>query len=215
MDTVAIREEHVEAVGAALAGAFMDDPAACHILPDGERRRRVLFWMYPRWVRALARRGESHTTPAMEGGALWRPPDTGVWAWNWDQVRAGLLLAPFILRPGELLRFRAFHADAMRRMRRHVTSPHWVLDVLGVSPDRQGCGVSRRMLSPTLSRADAQNLPCYLLTNKEQNIAIYGRFGFSVLCGGTLPGTNVRMIEMRRPSLSERGGEAEKGTPTP
>lgn len=202
MDAMPIRREHTEAVGNALARAFMDDPVNCYVLPQETRRWKLLSWGFPRWVRAVAQRGTAWTTPDFAGGALWRAPNLGTGVWIWDQVRAGLLLAPFKLFPSEFLRFRKVHAEATRRMRTSITTPHWVLDVLGVSPDRQGQGLSRCMVSPVLAEADAQGLPCYLITNKASNITIYRRFGFEVIEEGLMRGTDVMFYEMRRPSRS-------------
>lgn len=202
MEAIPIQRENAEAVGNSLARAFMDDPLNCYVLPDEERRWKLLSWTFPRWVRTATRPGNAYTTPDFAGGALWRSPDLGTWIWIWDQLRAGILLAPFKLYPAELLRFGRVHGEATRRMRRSITSPHWVLDILGVSPDRQGQGLSRCMLSPVLAEADAQNLPCYLITNKTSNITIYRRFGFEVIEEGLMGGTDVMFYEMRRPSRS-------------
>ncbi len=199
MEAVLIQEEHAKAVGQALADAFIDDPINCYVLPDAQRRRKLLAWIFPRWVRVMVRRGNAYTTSDFAGGALWRSPGLSTWIWVWDQMRAGLLCAPFKLYPGELWRFHKVHGEATRRMRRSLTAPHWVLDVLGVAPARHGQGVARCMLAPTLSLADKQKLPCYLITNKETNIGIYNRFGFEVIQSGLLPGSAVMFYEMRRP----------------
>ena len=207
MNAIPIKQEHAEAVGQALARAFMDDPVNTYVLPDPKRREKLLQYAFPRWVWGVARRGHAYTTPDFVGGALWRAPEASLWMWVWDQVVAGLWQAPFKLYPRELLRLRKVHAEAMHRMRASITSPHWVLDVLGVSPDRQGQGVSRRLLTPVLNEADAQDLPCYLITNKASNLAIYNRFGFNVIQEGLMSGTDVMFYELRRPPLSDRTGK--------
>lgn len=201
MEVIPIQHQHLEAVGDALTRAFMEYPINRYVLPDAERRRKLLLWTYPRWVRSMMFRGEALTTSDCAGAALWRNPESGLWSWLWDQVRAGVLQAPFKLRPGELWRLCKADAEATKRMRRNITSPHWVLDLLGVPPERQGEGISRKLLEPTLARADAQGLPCYLITNKEENIAIYGRFGFKVIEEGFMSGTDVMFYELRRPPL--------------
>lgn len=201
MEVIPIQHQHLEAVGATLTAAFMNYPVNCYALPDAERRRKLLLWTYPRWVRAMMFRGEALTTPDFAGAALWRKPESGLWKWLLDQLRAGLLQAPFKLRPDELWRLVKVDAEATKRMRRSLRSPHWVLDLLGVAPEHQGRGVSRRLLEPTLAQADVQGLPCYLITNKEENIAIYGRFGFEIIEEGLMSGTDVMFYELRRPPL--------------
>ena len=128
MEVIPIQNAHAEAVGHTLTDAFMDYPVDCYVLPDPERRRKLLLWTYPRWVRAMLAAGEALTTSDFTGAALWRRPESGLWRWLWYQVRAGLLHAPFKLRPGEFLRLGKVNAEATKRMRHSLTSPHWVLD---------------------------------------------------------------------------------------
>ncbi len=203
MEVIPIQNAHAEAVGHTLTDAFMDYPVDCYVLPDPERRRKLLLWTYPRWVRAMLAAGEALTTSDFTGAALWRRPESGLWRWLWYQVRAGLLHAPFKLRPGEFLRLGKVNAEATKRMRHSLTSPHWVLDLLGVAPEHQGQGISRRLLEPTLARVDAQGFPSYVITNKEENVAIYGRFGFKVIEEGLMPGTNIMFYELRRPPFKQ------------
>jgi GNAT superfamily N-acetyltransferase len=207
MEVIPIQKEHAEAAGHALARAFMDDPVNGYVLPDAKRREKLLHYAFPRWVWGTARRGHAYTTSDFAGAALWRSPELSVWIWVWDQFVAGLWQAPFKLYPAELLRLRRVHGEAMHRMRASITSPHWVLDVLGVSPESQGQGVSRRLVTPALAKADAQNLPCYLITNKSSNIPIYNRFEFTVFREGLMAGTDLMFYEMRRPALSDRTGK--------
>lgn len=204
MEAIPIQQQHLEAVGEALTRAFMDYPADCYVLPDEERRRKLLLWTYPRWIRAMMHGGEALTTSDCAGAALWRSPESGLWRWLWYQVRAGLLQAPFKLRPDELWRLVKVDAEATKRMRRSLRTPHWVLDLLGVAPEHQGRGISRRLLEPTLARADQKGLPCYLITNKEENVAIYSRFGFEVIESGLMSGTDVMFYELRRPPLENK-----------
>lgn len=140
MEVIPIQHHHLEAVGEALTRAFMDYPLDCYVLPDEERRRKLLLWTYPRWVRAMMFSGEALTTSDCAGAALWRRPESGLWKWLWYQVRAGLFQAPFKLRPGELWRLAKVDAEATKRMRLRLTSPHWVLDLLGVPPERRAKG---------------------------------------------------------------------------
>lgn len=198
MEVIQIRDGHAQFVGIALAKAFLDDPVNCYVIHDEERRWKLLSWMFPRWVRTVSRHGHGYTTSDFAGAALWRSPQLSTLNWIIDQVRAGLLLAPFKLFPRELLRLQKVHREATRRMQNNIKTPHWVLDVLGVSPEHQGCGVARLLVTPILHKADEQKLPCYLITNKDKNIAIYNRFGFEVIQEGFLKGTTLPFYEMRR-----------------
>ena len=51
---------------------------------------------------------------------------------------------------------------------------------LGVEPGQRGQGIGSLLIKPVLKRADEENLPCYLETMKEVNLAFYGKHGFRV-----------------------------------
>jgi GNAT superfamily N-acetyltransferase len=63
----------------------------------------------------------------------------------------------------------------------HPKHEHWYLSLLAVDPELQGKGVGGALLAPVLERADREGLPVYLETQKEANVAWYGRHGFGVL----------------------------------
>lgn len=73
--------------------------------------------------------------------------------------------------------------------RHHPSEPHWYLSVLATDPALQGRGIGTALLDPVLARCDAEGLPAYLETQKEANVAWYGRAGFEVSAEVRLPGT--------------------------
>lgn len=62
----------------------------------------------------------------------------------------------------------------------HPHEDHWYLNLLGTDPLMQGRGIGGSLLGPTLDRADADGVPAYLETQKESNLAFYGRYGFAI-----------------------------------
>ncbi len=64
---------------------------------------------------------------------------------------------------------------------RHPHHEHWYLTILGTDPLHQGRGVGTALIEPILVRADEVWVPTYLETQKESNLAYYGRFGFEVV----------------------------------
>lgn len=65
--------------------------------------------------------------------------------------------------------------------RRHPTQPHWYLALLGTDPGAQGRGLAGAVLSPVLGRCDLEGVPAYTETQKEENVAWYGRRGFEMI----------------------------------
>lgn len=56
--------------------------------------------------------------------------------------------------------------------------PYYYLWILGVHPDHQGKGLSKKMMVPVLEEASANDIPVYLETSKSRNIRIYEKRGF-------------------------------------
>jgi ribosomal protein S18 acetylase RimI-like enzyme len=82
--------------------------------------------------------------------------------------------------------------------RRGVPGPHWYLWALGVEPNCQGRGIGSRLILPVLTRADQDEVPCYLETESERNVAFYERRGSKVVSDGYPPGLQIRMWTMWR-----------------
>jgi len=81
----------------------------------------------------------------------------------------------------------------------HPHEPHWYLLLLGADPLVQGKGVGTRLLQAGMARADAQGLPCYLETQKPENLAFYGRHGFAVTNTIEVPGAPTVWTMQREP----------------
>jgi len=160
-----------------LARAFDDDPVS-HYFFRGERRRarglRRFFDIQMR--REYMVNGEAWTTDDLAGAALWMPPGRAR-----PGVRELLRLLPLLtdlLGVGrEAPHVARLLADVERA---RPAERHWYLGVLGVDPPNQRTGVGSALLAPVLERVDAEGLPAYLETSKEENLAFYGRHGYVV-----------------------------------
>lgn len=179
-----------------LGRAFDDDPVACFLLPDEERRRRGLRRFFAIQLRRMyLPRGEVWTTSELSGAALWGTPAMG---------RPGLrdlwMLAP-------MLRYLAGLGRALPRAgqllaeidRARPRQPHWYLATLGTDPPRQGSGVGSSVLAPVLAGLDEEGLPGYLESSKERNLAFYRRHRFEVLREVRLPGAPTIWTMWREP----------------
>lgn len=62
----------------------------------------------------------------------------------------------------------------------HPKEEHWYLLLLVVDPSVQRGGIGSRLQEEMLRRADADGLDCYLETQKRDNVAYYGRFGYEL-----------------------------------
>ena len=83
----------------------------------------------------------------------------------------------------------------------HPPQPHWYVASLGVDPPAQGRKVGGALLATLLERADQEEFPTYLETDRARNVAFYEARGFQVEEQISL--LDVPVWCMRRPIRSE------------
>ncbi len=183
MDVVRLEPAQLDEASDVLARAFRDDPAWVWLIPDERRRARLLPWLFR--VGFDVTSADLWVTPGeLRGAARWlgpgRPP-----------VRVGATLRALVATPFRLGlatgRFLAY-GRAVESLRLEVApGPHWYLAGIGVAPEHRRRGIGADLLRPGLDAAGRDRLPCVLLTNNEQNLAFYERFGFRVVRTSTTP----------------------------
>jgi GNAT superfamily N-acetyltransferase len=182
---------HVKPAGESLAESFFYDPQSMHFFPDPSDRANRLKYGFEFSVRYGLRYGEVFaTSPDMEGIAVW------------IQSEYSVRTVPRILKCGGLSTLMKvgwtvykrqqpvedfIHAEHMRL----APFPHYYLDLLGVVPEHRQTGLAGRLLKPMFRKLDRNNLPIYLNTMLEKNVAMYQRYGFKVLSRDTIPGTDI------------------------
>lgn len=175
--------ERLAEASTVLARAFQDDPAWVWLIPDAEKRRRLLPWLFRIGFDVTA--ADVWTTSGMiRGAARWLPPGRPpmrvgptLRALVTTPFRLGTAIAPFFAygRAVEALRTEA------------MPDPHWYLAGIGVEPSAQRRGIGAALLEPGLTAASRAGLPTALLTNSETNLPFYERHGFRVVREGETP----------------------------
>ncbi|HEX8646799.1 MAG TPA: GNAT family N-acetyltransferase [Thermoleophilaceae bacterium] len=166
--------DDLRGVASVLARAFHDDPVMAWFFPDpGERERRIER-MFRLRVGSLLGQEESYTTDDHLGAAIWAQPGR----WEMSPL-AGLILTARML---PLTRGRTPLLARGWKMidAEHPPEPHYYLAILGTDPDAQGRGVGSALLAPVLDDCDRNEIPAYLESSKESNLAFYARHGFRV-----------------------------------
>jgi ribosomal protein S18 acetylase RimI-like enzyme len=180
----------------ALASAFQDDPIIAWVFPDERRRKALLSAFMDFRLRKLGfPHDEIWMTRDGAAVAVWIPP--GGWLMSIsEQVR---LLPPIIrffgLRTPTVLR----GLEIMERRHPHHP-PHWYLFILGTERSAQGRGLGSALLGHMLERIDASELPVYLESSKERNVALYARHGFEVVGEAAIPSGPKIWLMWRRAS---------------
>lgn len=202
-DLIRLTPAHSKAAVETIVQAFYNDVLWRYLLPVDEALYNVAIRSimgFP--VRHGARYGEVYaTSPAMEGVAVWRTPNTPKLGLI-GSVRGGafdIITVWFRLGRHTVRRLMETADRIQKAHARHAPGPHYYLEVIGVHPDHQGMGLGSRLMAPMLARADSERLPCYLETQTESNVAFYQKRGFEVVEVMDLPNGGPRGWLMLRP----------------
>lgn len=163
-------------LSAVLAAAFNADPVMNWVFPDPAGRPGQLGRLF--FGLAHAYLPDHGTVHILENASasFWRSPGFDNRSAD-DAPARDVEGAPLGL---------SLPAEAMARLQMlgaavagvHPLTPHWYLNVLGTSPDRQGEGLGARVLQPVLSICDTDGSPAYLESSNADNIPFYRRLGF-------------------------------------
>jgi GNAT superfamily N-acetyltransferase len=183
-----------EAVTAALAEAFMDDPVAIWSTPSDRHRPGVLRHFFGAIFDAHVDEEAIHVDPSGRGAAIWALP--GHWRMSPTQQ---LRTASTFFHPRHWRRVPRIVNGVVKAEGAHPKAPeHFYLPTLGVAPNRQGEGMGSRLLAPILGICDSDGVPAYLESSKYSNIAFYARHGFRVLDELRMPGGGPIIYRMWR-----------------
>jgi ribosomal protein S18 acetylase RimI-like enzyme len=116
--------------------------------------------------------------------AVWLPPPG---RWQLSRPQRLRLLPPLVRFLGPRTVSVLGGLDRMEERHPHDLS-HWYLFILGTEPTAQGRGLGSALLTHVLARIDADDLPAYLESSSERNLALYGRHGFEVASEVPIPG---------------------------
>lgn len=182
-----------------LARAFLVDPVYTALFPDEVEREKSLQRLFGAVIGYSLVYGLVQTIPALDGAACWLSPgNTEITFWRILRTGLGLQRAVARFKPQARRQFMAALAYMDEIHKREAPGAHWYLWALGVEPDCQGQGIGSRLIEPVLAQADKSELPCYLETQTEGNVAFYRKRGFEVVSDGLVPDQGARIWTMLR-----------------
>lgn len=195
---ITLQGQQLRLAAEVLTRAFFDDPLYLYWYPDSKERARRAPTSFLSPLRYAQRYGLNRTvSPNLEGAIVWFRPEYVDMSF-WRLMLSGALRHAFGM---------GYHASRrMIHLGRHITEihhldapfPHWYLQILGVVPEHQGEGYGGCLLRDGLACADRDKLPCYLTTNKEQNIGFYEHHGFKVIREFVVPKTDFKNWSLLR-----------------
>ena len=191
----------------ALAEALRDDPFYAAITVDfeaDEAARRAVLTEYCRY--SLREGYHLGAVVILDddpyGGAIWTLPQPPQVAQQAAAAKHAAFAA--LLGPRGFDHYRAILA--FMEPAAHVVIPAgtWYLSILGVAPHRQGQGLGRALLEPTLRHADQSGSRCFLETFSRATLRFYRRFGFNEVAEHWEATIGARYwIMLRVPQVSE------------
>ena len=152
MEVVRLERSRLDEASAVLARAFFDDPAWVWLLPDPERRARLLPWLFRIGFDITAAEVYATAGPVL-GAARWLPPGRA-------PMRVGATLRALVTTPLRLgsatPQFLAY-GRAVEALRAEATAgPHWYLAGIGVEPAARRQGIGGALLAPGHRRRRAR-----------------------------------------------------------
>ncbi|CAG0936123.1 hypothetical protein TFLX_04989 [Thermoflexales bacterium] len=179
-----------QTVVTALAEALCDDPFYAAITVDFEADEAARRAVLTEYCRYSLREGRHLGAVVIlnddpHGGAIWTLPQ----APEVVQQAAAAKHAAFaaLLGPRGFDNYRAILAFMEPAAHAVIPAHTWYLSILGVAPHRQGQGLGRALLEPTLRHADQNGSGCFLETFSRATLSFYRRFGFNAVAAHLEP----------------------------
>ena len=186
MDIIKLDPIQKKKASAVVAKAFFDYPMFTFYFPDPGKRARVLPWYLGNALNCALRYGEVLTTPEISGVIFTLPPGHTRISLS-EYIRNGYLLSPLKLGLHDYVRSQKCEkivGDTHEKIMNH--RPHYYLWGLAVDPRQKRKGIGTALLKPLIEKANAENMPIYLETHDEKNVAYYQRTGFSLVHTGKI-----------------------------
>lgn len=179
-----------------LTDAFLGQPPVEQMFKSPKARDKLSYFMRCGCKYTLLY-GECYTTAERDAVALWLTPGFTHMTPG-RMLRAGMFAAPFRFGLRDFKSFGSFVGHTDKVHREALPAPHYYLLTLGVAPLSQGRGAGGQLLRHMLERADREQMPAYLETQRPENVPIYERFGFEVVSNEALPEFALRNWGMVR-----------------
>ncbi|MGI9328797.1 MAG: GNAT family N-acetyltransferase [Pseudomonadales bacterium] len=172
-DLISLSATEHRLAGNIIAESFADDPVNLWVFGN----QAGMTGYYRRAAKQLyLRKGYGHRFSG-DGCTLWLPPGVSKTIPPWQSlgIAASMLRHSGI---GAIARGSALDAGLASR---HPDEPHHYLFAIGTRPAMQGRGIGKQLMNAGLAHADADRLPAYLESSKQDNVPFYQHFGFEVM----------------------------------
>ena len=154
--------------------AYSDDPMMEKFMKE-EDKRRAQFEVMTRFC--LKYGNVVATSENIEGIMALAPYDKTMTVWR--IIRSGAFLIS--MKISKEAKIMAVLTSAVEEAKKSLKlDPYIHLLIMGVSQEFQGKGFGGKLLRAVIEKSEAEKQPIYLETQKEENVKLYEKFGFSV-----------------------------------
>ena len=164
-----------------LTNAFSEDSMWKEVFNDEDKNRVVIEVM----VRFCLKYGNVlSTSDNLEGVMAIAPHDKDMTALR--VIRSGaFFLSMKIANEAKIMKVLS---NAIEEAKKSLNlGPYIHLLIMGVSQEFQGKGFGGKLLRAVIEKAETERKPIYLETQKEENVSLYEKYGFSVKKNIILP----------------------------
>ncbi len=145
--------------------------------PDPETAREGMFRYYDYALQEARGHGRLIFTPdQISGAAIWSRPLEEKKAKTLSNLKKEFIREH--LGKGSLAAYTEIVDFMTARAQGIITDHFWYLSILGLSPDCQGNGLGKDLMTPVLEEADSLGVPVYAESFIPKNFNFYLRLGF-------------------------------------
>ena len=157
-----------------LTDAFAEESMWKEVFNDEEKNRALTEVL----VRYCLKYGNVvATSENIEGVMALAPYDKAMTAWR--IIRSGaFLLSMKISKEAKMMEVLTNAVEEAKKSLYLSTYIH--LLIMGVSQEFQGKGFGGKLLKAVIEKSETERKPIYLETQKEENVTLYEKYGFSV-----------------------------------
>lgn len=194
-----LQKKDISRAGEVLGDAFQHDPIWKEVFkgePRDSKKRNASFEIP---VRYCMKYGEAYATSEnLEGVAAWIPGNLADMTFP-RIIRSGSLGSALKMGARLAAKMKPAFMPIQRDRHEHMKEKSYMyLQIVGVALKLQGCGFGGRLLRALIEKCEKTGLPIYLETETEKNVAMYERFGFTMVKQIVVPELNLPMWEMIR-----------------
>jgi len=194
-----VSKREIPKAAAVLTDAFQHDPLFSRLFGDAEERSYKYSKVAHMMLRHCFTYGAVYASSEHFEGVIAVTQDRNSYITTWQLIRSGGIVPFLSLGLRSLMKVAGSLApmDGVRR-KQMKNRAYAYINIIGVASEHQGNGYGGKLLRSMLAASDDANLPTYLETETESNVALYERFGFKTCKQMKLPVIDQSMWTMIR-----------------